>query len=252
MQKELVSVITPVYNGGKYIAETIMSVVNQTYQKWEMIIVNDGSTDDSMVIVNECLAKDARLSLVTQKNAGSAAARNNGIRHARGQYIALLDADDVWEPNFLESQIDFLKTNNAILVYASYKRINELSQEFLKPVLARRVLTYKDMLYTNYIGCLTGLYDITKYGKIYLREELKSIRDDYAYWLDIIKLSGIAYGNPEAVARYRVVRSSTTGKKNKLIRQQFFFYYRYLGLSCPRSMLNTLYWGIRGVIKFNR
>jgi glycosyltransferase involved in cell wall biosynthesis len=252
MIKGLVSIITPCYNSADYIAQTIESVLAQTYQDWEMIIVDDGSTDTSVGIIKEYLLRDVRLLLLHQENAGSASARNNGIRHARGQYIALLDSDDIWETNFLKSQIDFLKEKNAILVYASYKRINEKSEECLKPLMARPSVTYKQMLLTNYIGCLTGLYDRIRYGKIYLREELKSLRDDYAYWLDIIKLAGIAYGNPEILAQYRVIESSTTGRKQKLIKAQFYFYRKYLGLGCFRSIAHVIYWGILGLLKFSR
>jgi glycosyltransferase involved in cell wall biosynthesis len=251
IKDDLVSIITPLYNGVKYIAETIESVVSQTYTNWEMIIIDDGSTDNSVSVVEKYLC-DSRIRLLQQKNMGSAAARNNGIRQAQGQYIALLDSDDLWECNFLESQIKFIKERKATLVYSSYKRINERSEEILRPLIARSSVTYNQMLITNFIGCLTGLYDITNYGKIYLREELKSLRDDYAYWLDIIKLCGIAYGNQAVLAKYRIVSSSTTGKKKKLIKTQFNFYNKYLGLGYFRSVIYLFYWGIWGLIKFNR
>jgi glycosyltransferase involved in cell wall biosynthesis len=250
IQEGLVSIITPIYNGEKYIAETIESVLCQTYTNWEMLITDDGSTDKSAEIIRNYQEKEPRILFFQQKNAGSAVARNNGIRHAKGQYIALLDSDDIWEENFLKSQIDFLEEKNAILAYASYKRINEKSEECLMPLRARSSVTYKQMLLTNYIGCLTGLYDRTKYGKIYLREELKSLRDDYAYWLDIIRLVGIAYGNPEVLAKYRVFSSSTTGKKQKLIKAQFYFYNKYLGLGYFRSIIHVFYWAIFGFLNF--
>ena len=101
MVEDLVSIITPCYNGGKYIAETIDSVIAQSYSRWEMIIVDDGSTDNSGEIVRQYMAKEPRIRFLQQKNAGSAAARNNGIRNANGRFIALLDADDLWDPQFL-------------------------------------------------------------------------------------------------------------------------------------------------------
>lgn len=250
MEKGLVSIITPVYNGGKYVRETIESVLRQTYTDWEMIVVDDGSKDDSARIVNEYAGRDKRIILLRQANGGSASARNNGIRNARGQYIALLDADDLWEPAFLESQLALMKKENAIVVHASYKRINERSEEILRPYRAKKVVTYRQMQMTNHIACLTGLYDTSIYGKIYLKEELKSIRDDYAYWLDIVKLAGKSYGNQEVLASYRVMVSSTTGKKKKLIKAQFLFYYRYQKLGILKSLLYTMYWGGLGVCKF--
>ena len=245
-----VSIITPCYNASRYISQTIESVLAQDYADWEMIIVDDGSKDDSAAIVESYVALDCRIRLISQINGGSANARNHGIREAKGRYIALLDADDLWEPCFLSHQLDFMKKHNAICVFSSYKRINENSEEIMRPLICRPFVNYKNMLITNQIGCLTGLYDSQKYGKIYLKEELKSVRDDYAYWLDIVKLENAAYGNKEVLASYRVITTSTTGNKFKLVKKQFLFYKDYLKLGFVRSILHTMYWALRGFIKF--
>ena len=215
-----VSIITPCYNASRFVSQTIDSVLTQTFTDWEMIIVDDGSKDDSSEIVEKYVKKDSRIRLIQQPNGGSANARNHGIREATGRYIALLDADDLWLPQFLEKQIEFMKGKNAICVYSSYKRIDENSNEILKPLICRPFVNYKKMQITNFIGCLTGLYDSSKYGKKYLDEKLKSIRDDYAYWLEIVKLENAAYGNPEVLACYRVIKSSTTGNKLKLVKKE--------------------------------
>lgn len=246
-----VSIITPCYNGEKYIGETVKSVLAQTYTEWEMIIVDDGSKDNSKEIIKKYCEKDNRIQYVYQENAGSAAARNNALRRAQGQYIALLDADDIWMPEFLKKQIAFMKEKKAVCVCSSYGRIDENSKKILTPVKVMPVITVKDMMVMNRIGCLTGLYDCTKCGKVYLHEELNSIRDDYAYWLEIVKLAGRAYGNPEVLADYRVLADSTTGDKKKLIRKQYEFYHNYLKLGVIRSVVNIVRWGIAGVIKFS-
>ena len=251
MKEGLVSIITPVYNGEKYISETIESVIKQTYLDWEMIVVDDGSKDGSAAIVWRYAEKESRITLLQQPNGGSASARNNGIRDANGQYIALLDSDDLWDPDFLKSQLALMKEKNTICVHGSYRRINENSEEILKAWKAKKEVTYKQMQMTNHIACLTGLYDTSKFGKIYLKEELRSIRDDYAYWLDVVKLAGVSYGNQDVLASYRVISSSTTGKKKKLIRAQFYFYYHYQRLGLFKSILYTMYWGILGVLKFS-
>lgn len=251
MKENLVSIITPCYNGEKYISETIQSVLAQTYTNWEMIVIDDGSKDHSAEIVHSYSEQCSKIKLLQQENAGSAAARNHGIRKAEGQYIALLDADDLWEPEFLEKQIKFMQEKNAVCVFCSYRCIDENTQEILRPVICREKITYKNMMVTNYISCLTGLYDTSKYGKIYLHEELKSIRDDYAYWLDIVKLEDAAYGNPDILARYRVLANSTTGNKKKLIKKHFRFYRDYLHLGVFKSLINTLYWGINGLKKYH-
>lgn len=250
MIEGLVSIITPCYNGSRYITETIESVIKQTYLNWEMIVVDDGSKDNSADIVRRYSKKDNRIMLVQQKNAGSAAARNNGIRRANGQYIALLDADDLWEPGFLEKQIKFMKEKDAICVFCSYKRIDEKSEEILRPTYAKEIITTKDMMVMNYIGCLSGLYDITRHGKLFLKEELKSIRDDYAYWYDVVALEDKAYGNREVLAKYRVLSNSTTGNKRKLIGKQYRFYRNYLKETPLIAGINIVRWGVSGLRKF--
>lgn len=252
MEKGLVSIITPCYNGEKYIAQTIESVLAQTYQNWEMLIVDDGSKDRSAELVNRYAQKDSRIRLLCQENAGSAAARNNGLRNCRGQYIALLDADDLWLPQFLEKQIACLKANHALCVSCAYNRIDENGAEIMRPTYPKRIITVKDMEVMNQIGCLSGLYDSQRHGIIYLREELKSIRDDYAYWYDIVKLEGKAIGNPEILASYRVLDSSTTGNKKKLIKKQYRFYRDYLKLGVVKSCTNVVRWGISGLRKFSK
>lgn len=251
MNDELVSIITPCYNGEKYISETIDSVLGQTYPNFEMIVVDDGSKDNSARVVQKYQQKDKRIKLIKQNNAGSAAARNNGIRHANGQYIALLDADDVWLPNFLEKQIHFMKKNSTVCVFSSYDRIDENSQLIGHTTNAKPFITIKDMKVMNQIGCLTGLYDASKYGKKYLKEELNSMRDDYAYWYDIVALENKAYGNQEILAKYRVMQGSTTGDKKKLIGKQYKFYRQYLKESPLLATINLIRWGIAGLKKFS-
>ena len=252
MKAGLVSIITPCYNGEKYIRETIDSVIAQTYPDWEMIIVDDGSKDNSAAIVREYADKDPRIQLIQQANAGSAAARNNGIRRAEGQYIALLDADDLWHPDFLKKQIEFMKRKDAVCVYCSYRRIDENSREILRPTYAKEVITTKDMKVMNQIGCLSGLYDSSRHGKIYLKESLKSIRDDYAYWYDIVALEDRAFGNKEILADYRVLSSSTTGNKKKLIKKQYQFYRQYLKENPVTAAINVVRWGLAGLRKFSK
>jgi glycosyltransferase involved in cell wall biosynthesis len=248
--KDMVSIITPCWNGEKYIAETMDSVIAQTYPNWEMIIVDDGSSDRSAQIVQDYEKKDARIHLIQQENAGSSAARNHGIREASGRYIALLDADDLWEKNFLEEQINLMTEKKVACVYSNYLLIDDSSKVIGHMVKAPEKLTYKKMCVRNYIGCLTGLYDTKEHGKIYLREELKSLRDDYAFWLDCVEASGVAYGNPKPLARYRVLANSTTGNKKKLIGVQWKFYRQFLKLGWMRSFINLMRWGIYGVLKF--
>lgn len=249
-QEISVSIITPIYNGERYIGETIESVLKQSYGNWEMLIVDDGSIDHSFEIARNFENNDSRIHVFHQENKGSAAARNYGIRNAKGKVIALLDADDLWEPDFLEKQVKFMKEKNAACVFCSYRKIDENSKEIFHPTKIMKEVRIKDMRVMNRIGCLTGLYDTTKYGKVYLHEDLKSLRDDYAYWYDIINKTGIAYGNKKILASYRVMQSSTTGKKLKLIKIQYSFYRKYIHESRVEAFINVIRWGIAGLIKF--
>jgi glycosyltransferase involved in cell wall biosynthesis len=252
MQDNLVSIITPMYNASCFVTQTIESVLAQTYPYWEMIIINDGSKDNCAEIVEDYTKKDSRIKLIHQKNAGSAAARNNGIRQANGRYIALLDADDLWEPVFLESQLNLMKEKNGLLVYASHKRIDENNHECLKPFIVKGKVRYKDLLKTCSISCLTGLYDISVFGKIFLREDLKSLRDDYVYWLEIIKKVQIAYANPKIIASYRVLSNSASRNKRKVIKPQFRIYYEIEKLGLFKSLYYLSTWAIFGFMKYRK
>lgn len=248
-KNDLVSIITPLYNGERFVSATIDSVLSQTYTHWEMIIVNDGSTDHSVEIVQSYINKDDRIKLYSQFNAGAASARNNGIRRAKGRYIAMLDSDDLWDSNYLQSQIDFIQNKGAAVVCAAYRFIDENSHEILSPNIPPTEILQKHMRITNRVGCLTGIFDVEKIGKHYFKEELHTLREDYAFWLELVAKVGAIYGNQSVIASYRVW-DSFTGNKFKLIKAQFRFYYEYQQLGLLRSVYNLLYWGLRGIKKF--
>jgi len=217
-----------------------------------MIIIDDGSTDKSLAVVKSYMDTEKRISIYSQKNGGSAAARNNGIKRAKGQYICLLDADDTWEPTFLASQLKFMKEKNATLVYSSHTRMDENSKEILKPYIVPKQVTYRDLLKTCSISCLTGVYDTEPFGKVYLKEEFKSLRDDYIYWLEIIKKTKVAYGNPQILANYRMLNLSATRKKNKLIIPQFKVYYSVEKLNLLQSVYYMANWALFGFFKYRK
>jgi teichuronic acid biosynthesis glycosyltransferase TuaG len=252
MEKGLVSIITPMYNGEKFVGQTIESVLNQTYPKWEMIIIDDGSKDNGAQVVRQYASKDTRIQLLQQGNGGSASARNNGIRQAKGQYICLLDADDTWNADFLEKQLNLMREKNALLVYSSHTRIDENSKEILSPFLVPEKITYKDLLKTCSISCLTGVYDTEKFGKVYLREEMKSLRDDWVYWLEIIKKVKVAYGNKEVLANYRMLNSSVSRKKKKVIASQFKVLYNIEKIGLIPSLYYLGTWAFFGYVKYKK
>jgi len=252
MQQDLVSIITAMYNAERFIGQTIESVLAQTYTRWEMIIVNDGSSDRSEHIALSYAQRDERIKVLSQPNAGSAAARNKGIRLAQGRYMALLDADDMWDSDFLESQLNFARQHNAQLVCSAHRRIDENNNECLTPFYPPQEIRYTDLLKTCSISCLTALYDTEQYGKYYLREDLKSLRDDYVLWLELIKKVGVVYGNQQVIASYRMISTQLTAKKRKMIRPQYRVYREIEKLGVVRSLYYTLCWAIKGVIKYRK
>ena len=231
MKEELVSIITPMYKGAAFIGETIRSVQAQTYSDWEMIIVDDCSPP---------------------VNKGSSGARNIALREVRGRYITFLDSDDIWSPAFLESQLSFMREKNAAIVTASYHRINEQGEQVLQPFIVPEKVNYRDILKSNPISCLTTIYDRKVAGDRYFREELKSLRDDYAFWLEILRDKvDYAYGNPKVLASYRLVSTSVTRNRKKLIKPQFLIYYKVEKLGLLRSIYYFINWAIRSVLKYS-
>lgn len=252
MENELVSIVTPMYKGAAFVGQTIESVLAQTYGNWEMIIVDDCSPDGGAGIAEVKKYSDSRICLVESKvNKGSSGARNTGLRLAKGRYIAFLDSDDLWHPDLLKAQLAFMREKDAAIVFASYRRINENGDEALNPFIVPRKVGYKDILKSCPIPCLTTLYDREKVGDQYFREELKSLRDDYAFWLEMLKKVDYAYGNPEVLAAYRLVSTSMTRNKKRLIKPQFLVYYKVEKLGLAKSVYYLLNWAIRSVIKYS-
>ena len=252
MNDTKVSIITPLYNAERFLALTIESVLAQTYPDWEMIIINDGSKDNSLHVAESYAARDSRIKVFSQPNAGSAAARNNGIRRAEGRYIALLDSDDLWEPYFLESQLQLMRDKNSVLVYGANKRIDADGKEIMRPFYPPESITYRDLLRSCYITCLTALYDTKPFGKVYLREEFRSLRDDHVYWLEIMKKTDRAWGNPKIVGSYRILGSSVSRNKRKVIRPQYLVYRRAEHLGVIPSLWYLSCWAVNGFLKYRR
>ncbi|TDE04340.1 glycosyltransferase family 2 protein [Flavobacterium sandaracinum] len=223
MENPLVSIITPSFNSAKFIAETIQSVQNQTYQDWEMIIVDDCSTDETVSIIEEIVNNDNRIHLFQlQKNAGTGIARNTALEKATGKFIAFLDADDLWKPEKLDKQLTFMKANNLPFTFSFYDCINEAGIPVNKRVEAPLHLSYQQLFFCNYIGNLTGIYDVNYFGKIAISSIRK--RQDWMMWLTILKKIQFAQPVPESLALYRIRENSISASKFDLIKHNFYVY----------------------------
>jgi len=248
--EKLVSIITPNYNSSKFLTDTINSVINQTYKNWEMLIVDDCSTDDSVTIIKKYIKQDNRIRLLNLKtNAGPAMARNLGIENAKGKYLAFLDADDLWFPNFLKKSLINIK-NSQGFVFSSYHRYNESLKPIYKDFIVPAKVTYSDILKTNSISCLTAFIDIGKLGKLSMPKIL--YRQDMGLWLQYLKLIDFAKGDKECLAIYRIRKNSHSRNKFNLIKHQWFFYRNIENLSVLKSIYYFISWMIYGFNKYYR
>ena len=240
----LVSIITPLYNAAPFIVKTIQSVLDQTYQNWELLIVDDASTDNGVAIVLDYVENEPRIKFYPNEiNKGAAHCRNQATKEASGDYIAFLDADDLWHREKLEKQLTFMQENTCDVSFTSYLQINEVGDLLNIKVEALNELTYKKQHKNNYIGNLTGMYNAKKLGKIIAPNIRK--RQDWAVWLEAIKKSGKpALGLQESLAFYRVHLDSMSANKWKLIKYNFAFYRTYLGYSWLKSIccLMQFFW----------
>lgn len=209
----LVSIIMPSWNTENYIAETIQSVINQTYKNWELLIVDDCSTDNTDEVVASF--HDDRIKYFhNDKNSGAALTRNKALREAKGEWIAFLDSDDLWKPEKLEHQIDFMKRNQYDLSYTEYEKIDEDSDPLDIYVSGPDKVDKHKMYNYDYIGQLTMMYNAKKFGLIQIKDIKKN--NDYAIRLQLYKRPGtVAYLLHESLALYRVRKVSISHDKFK-------------------------------------
>ncbi|OCL99253.1 putative teichuronic acid biosynthesis glycosyltransferase TuaG [Aliarcobacter thereius] len=243
----LVSIITPSYNSEKFISKTIDSVISQTYENWEMIIVDDVSPDNVNEIIEEYIKKDSRIKLIKlEKNSGAAFARNRAIEEAKGRFIAFLDADDCWKKDKLEIQINFMIKNDYAFTYTAYEKIDE-NGNFLGNMGVPQKVSYSNLLKTCVIGCLTSVYDVQKLGKVYMPTNTK--REDFATWLSILKKIDFAYGIKENLSQYRVYENQSSGKKAKMAKENWKLYREIEKLNLLKACYYFSHYAVRGVLR---
>ena len=210
----LVSVIMPCYNMEKFIAYTIESVQRQTYPNWELLIVDDASTDGTAEIVKNHQIQDDRIQFVVKpKHSGIADTRNQCIKMAKGRFLAFLDADDIWHPEKLETQLGFMMEKNVGFTYSSYDWIDENGQTLNKFINTVGNLDYETYLRNTIIGCSTVMIDRDIVGDVVVPNFRTS--EDAATWLDILKKGHLAYAIDDSLVSYRIRRKSASSNKIK-------------------------------------
>ena len=207
MNNDLVSIIMPSYNCGKFVEETIRSVQAQTYHNWEIIFMDDYSTDDTISIISPFRCEDKRIHVYQNiENLGAAVSRNNALREAKGRWIAFLDSDDLWESTKLEKQVRFMEENGYAFSYTEYQEMDADGNMTGVTISGPKHVTKRGMYNFCWPGCLTVMYDREKIGLIQIEDIKKN--NDYAMWLKVCKKAD-CYLLPEVLAKYRRGRAGS-------------------------------------------
>ncbi len=247
MNEQLVSIIMPVFNAEKYLADAINSCLDQTHKDFELICVDDCSTDSSYEILNEFQKKDPRIKVFQSKrNGGTSVARNFAIKVSQGRYISFLDSDDMYKPEFLEKQISFSRQKGP-LVYCSIDRLANKS-----------CTTWTVREKQNIKGCLTGddiatsasLFDTNILGRPLFDESLK-INEDTLYWVEMLKKCGWAYGNKESLVFYRIVKKSKSRNKIRSAKYMWAIYREKCNLNFFTALYYLLRISIYSILKYS-
>jgi teichuronic acid biosynthesis glycosyltransferase TuaG len=242
----MISVIIPAYNSEHTLEEAISSAMAQSWKDLEILVMDDGSTDDSSRIARELADLDDRIRLLpNEKNLGVEATRNRGLDLARGEWIAFLDADDAWLPDKLEKQMSRLRQTGGDLSYTGYTFIDRDSRAIRRPYEVPESVQWRRFLAENVIGCSTALF--RKPDTIRMRTGYG--HEDYVFWLELLRAGYRAVGVNEPLMRYRVTEESRSGDKKRAAKSRWRIYRQFLGLDVFRSAGYFASYAIRGIIK---
>jgi len=243
-----VSVITPAYDAARFLETAMRSVAEQSYSDWEMIVVDDGSHDETAMIVERWARLDPRFRLIRMsRNGGPAAARNAALVQARGRYIAFLDSDDVWRPQKLETQMRFMKETGAAFSFSDYSIMDEEGRLVGRSVQVPERIDYQGLLRNTIIGCLTVVLDRAQSGPLSM--PLLRQHEDLCLWYILLKRGIIARGIPQDLAVYRLVPRSASRNKLQSALHMWKVYRRIEGLSTPASLKCFAFYAWHALLK---
>lgn len=245
MEDKLVSIIMPTYNCAKFIGKTIESIIAQTYENWELIIVDDCSKDNTEEVVSKY--KDNRIKYHRlENNSGEAVARTEAMKKARGSYMAFLDSDDLWKKDKLEKQLEFMNKNNYNFTCTEYEQIDEEGNKLNKVIKVKKRADYNRILLDCPVGNSTVMYNVEKLGKFEVPNIRK--RNDDALWLQILKKEKYIYGMPDILMEYRIRSNSISSNKLSLVKYHWQLYRKIEHLSVFCSVFHICWWGMIKVL----
>lgn len=247
--ENLISIVVPVYNAASFIEATIATVQAQTYTEWEMLLVDDCSTDSSGQIIQEKIKKDSRIKLIHQEiNKGAAMARNRGVMEAKGRYICFLDSDDIWDINKLEKQIGFMDEKLAAFSFTGYEFADEFGNGLGKIVSVPEKITYEQALKNTTIFTSTVMIDrsIVDNEDIFM-PDIPS--EDTATWWNILRKYSIGYGLNENLVKYRRSANTLSSNKAVAIKRIWNLYRKQEKLSFVKSLYCMFFWAFRAVAR---
>ena len=248
-QEKLISIIVPVYNAERFLPDTITCVQQQTYENWELLLVDDCSSDHSRQIILEASKTDDRVRLIAQEtNQGAATARNRGVEEAGGRYLCYLDADDVWVPEKLEQELAFLQKKQAAFVFTGYEFADENAKGLGKIVHVPEQINYKEALKNTTIFTSTVMFDTRKMEKEYIKMPLVK-SEDTATWWRILRTGCVAYGLDSNLVRYRRTANTLSSNKIEAIKRIWNLYRRQEKFSSIKSLYYMTNWAIRAVLR---
>lgn len=241
MKEKLVSIIMPTYNCGKFIEETIKSIQAQTYTNWEIVIVDDCSTDNTAEIVKPLMEQDARIKYhVLDVNSGAAVARTKSMELAQGYYMAFCDSDDLWMPEKLAKQIAFMEENNYAFTCTAYEQIDEEGNSLNRIIKTKKKTNYNRLLLDCPVGNSSVMYNVEIMGKFEVPNIRK--RNDDALWLKMLKKEEYIWGMPDVLMRYRIRKNSISSSKLKVIKYHWKLYREIEHLNVFRSAFHICWW----------
>ena len=249
MQNEiLISVVMPNYYGYRFVEQAINSVLSQTYKNFELLVVDDCSKDDSLSLIQQKAQSDSRVRVIAlEHNAGVANARNIGIKEAKGEYIALLDNDDLWTEDKLERQLD-LAQKGADIVYCSYDFIDEQNRSIKKPFVVPLQTNFNKMLASSVISCSTSFIKTDLMQAHPFNPDF--YHEDYVLWMELLRVCPTAYGDPKVLMHYRQVSGSRSNKKSNAAKERWNTYRRALKLNAVTSAWAFVRYALNGVMKY--